>query len=238
MIFSYTGCRLSSAPTLNSHGYKCIKPQSNIQYLEHKREFGEPDLCLLNQTTILPWFTSEFDDSNTKIGQLVCLEKLFQNYGIYWIDNRRLIYVRVWWLRSDDCSALFNSLSMSLVCQPSMLFHPLPFAYRHALGIMHDHSYPHPVLIHDSSGSCIYCFAALQAMVSWADTFNGHSLTSVRSDRGGIIYWTTTTLVSLTILPFFRPSVSLGVAHQPHIFSHPTHLQRSYGEVHLNSTSW
>ena len=63
---------------------------------------------------------------------------------------------------------------------------------------------PHPVLIltDDSSGSCIYCFAALQAMVSWADTFHGHSLTSVRSDRGGIvIYWTTTTLVLLTILP-------------------------------------
>ena len=38
---------------------------------------------------------------------------------------------------------------------------------------------------------------------------------------GGIIYWTTTTLVSLAILSFFRPFVSLGVAHQPHIFSHP-----------------
>ena len=121
---------------------KCIKPQSSVQYLEHKREFGEPDLCLLNRTTILPWFTSEYDDSNTKIGQLVCLERLFQNYGIYWIDNRQLIYVRVWWLRSDDCSALFKLLSMSLVCQPSMLFHPLPFAYSHAPGTMHDHPYP------------------------------------------------------------------------------------------------
>ena len=100
---------------------------------------------------------------------------------------------------------------------------------------------PHPVLflIDDSSGSCIYCFAALQAMVSWADTFNGHSLTSVRSDRGGIIYWTMTTLVSLTICrsSLFRPSVSPGVAHQPHIFSHPPHLEWSYREVHLNSTS-
>ena len=46
---------------------------------------------------------------------------------------------------------------------------------------------PHPVLLltNDSLGSCVYCFAALQAMVSWADTFDGHSLTSVRSDRGG-----------------------------------------------------
>ena len=75
--------------------YTCIKPHSNIQYLEHKREFGEPDLCLLNQTTILHWFTSESDDSNTKIGQLVCFERLFQNYGFYWIDNCLLIYVRV-----------------------------------------------------------------------------------------------------------------------------------------------
>ena len=100
---------------------------------------------------------------------------------------------------------------------------------------------PHPVLTltNDSSGSCIYCFAALQAMVSWADTFNGHSLTSVRSDRGGIIYWTMTTLVSLTICrsSFFRPSVSLGVAHQLHTSSHPPHPQRSYREVHLNFTS-
>ena len=95
MIFSYTGCRLSSAPTLTSQTYKCIKPQSSVQYLEHKQEFGEPDLCLLNRTTILLWFSSEFDDSTTKIGQLVCSEKLFQNYGIYWIDNRQSIYVRV-----------------------------------------------------------------------------------------------------------------------------------------------
>ena len=72
---SYTGCWLSSAPTLT---YKCIKPHSSIQYLEHKREFGEPDLCLLNQTMILHWITSELDDSNMKIGQLACLERLFQ----------------------------------------------------------------------------------------------------------------------------------------------------------------
>ena len=39
-------------------------------------------------------------------------------------------------------SALFKLLSMSLVCQPSMLYHPLPFAYIHALGTMHDHPYP------------------------------------------------------------------------------------------------
>ena len=108
-IFSYTGCRLSSAPTLNSHGYKCIKPQSSVQYLEHKREFGEPDLCLLNWTTIFHRFSSESDDSNMKISQLVCLERFSQYYGIYWIDNRQLIYVRVWWLRSDDCSALFKT---------------------------------------------------------------------------------------------------------------------------------
>ena len=75
---------------------------------------------------------------------------------------------------------------------------------------------PHPVLINNSSGSCTYCFTALQALVSWADTFNSHSLTSVCSDRGGIIYWTTTTLVSLTILP----STSVARCHSPasHLF--------------------
>ena len=38
--------------------------------------------------------------------------------------------------------------------------------------------------------------------------------------------------------PFFRPSVSLGVAHQLHNFSHPPHLEWLYREVHLNFTSW
>ena len=186
-VTSYTGCRLLSAPTLTSQSYKCIKPQSSVQYLEHKREFGEPDLCLLNQTTILPWFTSESDDSNTKIGQLVCSERLFQNYGIYWIDNRQLIYVQVWWLRSDDCSALFKLLSMSLVYQPSCssIHFPLHIAMLRELCMIIPTPHPVLILIDDSSGSCIYCFTALQAMVSWADTFNGHSLTSVRSDRGG-----------------------------------------------------
>ena len=82
---------------------------------------------------------------------------------------------------------------------------------------------PHSVLIltDDSLGSCIYCFAALQAMVSWADTFTGHSLTSVRSDRGGIVYWTQQkTLVSLTILP----SISVARCRSPasHLFSSST----------------
>ena len=100
---------------------------------------------------------------------------------------------------------------------------------------------PHPVLFltDDSSGSCIYCFAALQAMVSWADIFNGHSLTSVRSDHGGIIYWTTmTTLVSLTICrsSFFRPSVSRCRSLASHLFPSSTSTT-SYREVHLNSTS-
>ena len=166
-----------------------------------------------------------------KIGQLIFSERLFQNYGIYWINNRQLIYVRVWWLRSDDCSALFKLLSLSLVCQLSMLLHPLP---THALELGMITPTPHPVLINDSSGSCIYCFAALQAVVSWADTFNGHSLTSVRSDHGGIvIYWRL-----WCRSPFFRPSVSLGVAYQLHISSHPPHPQWSYREVHLNFTSW
>ena len=57
---------------------------------------------------------------------------------------------------------------------------------------------------------------------------------------GGLFIWTTTTLVSLTIChsSFFRPSVSLGVAHQLHISSHPPHPEWSYREVHLNFTSW
>ena len=88
---------------LLSQSYKCIKPQSSIQYLEHKREFGEPDLCLLSWTTILPWFTSESDDSNTKIGQLVCLERSFQKLW-HLLDRQSSIDLRpspmtsMWWL--------------------------------------------------------------------------------------------------------------------------------------------
>ena len=133
-------------------------------------------------------------------------------------------------------SALFKLLSMSLVCQPSMLFHPLPFA-SHALGTMHDHPYP---------SSCpqttlrVLASIVLQHYRLWYPGLI--PLTVTRSPLyvqtvGGIIYWTTTTLVSLTILPFFRPLVLLGVAHLPHIFSHPPYPQRSYREVHLNSTS-
>ena len=125
-------------------------------------------------STIVNWFTSEFDDFDLTIALLS--STLFQ---CHWFANR----------------------------QCSSIHFPLP--------------YPHPVLIHDSSGSCIYCFAALQAMVSWADTFHGHSLTSVRSDRGGIvIYWTTTTLVSLTILP----SISVARCRSPasHLFPSST----------------
>ena len=158
-------------------------------------------------STIVDWFTSESDDFDLMIALLSS-----NSFQCHWFANRQ-------------CSSIHFPLLTVTLWELCMI---IPA--------------PHPVLIltDDSSGSCIYCFAALQAMVSWADTFNGHSLTSVRSDCGGIIYWTTmTTLVSLTICrsSFFRPSVSLGVAHQLHISSHPPHPQWSYkrgsSELHL-----
>ena len=145
---------------------------------------------------------------------------------------------------SDDFDMMIALLSPENLFQcywfanRQMLLHPLPIA-SHALGTIHDHPYPSSCPHPHETTLRVLASIVLQHYRLWYPGLIPLMVT--RSPLyvptvGGIIYWTTTLVWCRS--PFFRPSVSLGVAHQLHTSSHPPHPQRSYREVHLNSTSW
>ena len=205
----HAGHQLPSVPTLTSQGYKCIisDQESSIWDTNGNLVIWA---CASSPNNNLHWFPSE---SMTPIRGLVnSLVK--ENSYKFWhqhfghIAKNALCQAPFHVTGLPTVVAPINTFPCKGCALGKMHDRSYPASGKRAtcpLGLVHtdlvgpiptvSHTCAHYLLsfIDDYSGYALVAFIRnkdatsqhFRAMVSWAETFTGHSLTSVRSDRGG-----------------------------------------------------
>ena len=205
----HAGHQLLSVPTLTSQGYKCIisNQESSIWDTNENLVIRA---CASSPNNNLHWFLSEsMTPTRGLVNSLVkedSYELWHQRFGHIPKNDLRQAPFHVTGLPTvttpvtispcKDC-ALGKMHDRSYPPSGKCATHPLELVHTDLVGPMPTESRTraHYVLtfIDDYSGYALVAFICnkdttslhFQAMVSWAETFTGHSLISVHSDHGG-----------------------------------------------------
>ena len=205
----HAGHRLLSVPTLTSQGYKCIISDQESSIWDTNENLVIR-VCASSPNNNLHWFPSEsMTPTRGLVNSLVkedSYELWHQRFGHLSKNALRQAPFHVTGLPTVNAPATSSPCKGCALGKMHDRFYPVSGKRAtHPLGLVHtDLVGPMPMesrtraryvltFIDDYSGYALIAFIRnkdatsqhFQAMVSWAETFTSHSLTSVHSDRGG-----------------------------------------------------